>query len=69
MNEIRLRYGLTRRETDVLRCVLKGMKNTDIAEELSIAEQTIKEHLSHIYGKLGIENRNDLMCIFISPEP
>jgi len=69
MGEIRLRYRLTRRETDVLRRVLKGLKNTDIAEELSISEQTIKDHLSNIYAKIGIENRNDLMRIFISPEP
>ena len=69
MSETRLRYRLTRRETDVLRRVLRGLKNADIAEELSISGQTIKDHLSHIYGKIGIENRNELMRIFISPEP
>ncbi len=69
MGEIRLRYRLTRRETDVLRRVLKGLKNTDIAEELNISLQTTKDHLSNIYGKIGIGNRNDLMRLFISPEP
>ncbi len=68
MNEVRLKYSLTRRETDVLRRVLKGLKNIDIAEELNISEQTVKDHLSNIYGKIGIETRNDLMRIFIPPE-
>ena len=52
-----------------MRRVFKGLKNTDIAEGLRISEQTIKDHLSNIYAKIGIENRNDLMRIFISPEP
>lgn len=67
MNEIRIRYRLTRRETDVLRRVLKGLKNMDIADELVVSEQTIKDHLSNIYEKMEIENRNDLMRMFISP--
>jgi DNA-binding CsgD family transcriptional regulator len=68
INEITLRYRLTFRETDVLRHVLKGLKNADIAEELNIAEQTIKDHLSNIYRKIGIGNRTELMRIFLSPE-
>ena len=67
MGELRLRYRLTRRETDVLRRVLRGLKNADIADELSISGQTIKDHLSHIYAKIGIGNRSELMSIFIAP--
>jgi DNA-binding CsgD family transcriptional regulator len=69
MNEIRLRYRLTRRETDVLRRVLKGLKNTDVADELGISGQTVKDHLSSIYMKIGIRNRNDLMRMFIRSDP
>jgi len=68
MSEIRMRYRLTRRETDVLRRVLKGLKSTDIAEELNISRHTTKDYLSKIYGKIGIKNRNELMSIFISPD-
>jgi DNA-binding NarL/FixJ family response regulator len=57
LNEIRQRYKLTRRETDVLRRVLDGLKNVEIAEDMEIAEQTVKDHLSNIYIKLGVENR------------
>jgi DNA-binding CsgD family transcriptional regulator len=54
---VRRHFNLTRRETDVLRRVLGGFKNTAIAEDLEISEQTVKDHLSNIYTKLGVENR------------
>jgi DNA-binding CsgD family transcriptional regulator len=57
MNEIRKQFKLTRRETDVLRRVLDGLKNLEIAGDLEISEQTVKDHLSNIYMKLGVENR------------
>jgi DNA-binding CsgD family transcriptional regulator len=55
--KVRRHFKLTRRETDVLRRVINGFKNTDIAEDLEIAGQTVKDHLSNIYMKLGVENR------------
>jgi DNA-binding CsgD family transcriptional regulator len=69
MNEIRIKYRLTRRETDVLRRVLRGLKNGHIAEELGITLQTVKGHLTSIYGKIGITNRNELMRLFVRPGP
>ena len=42
MNGIRQEFKLTRRETDILRRILDGYKNTDIATELEISEQTVK---------------------------
>ena len=68
LNRIRNRFRLTRRETDVLRRVLNGLKNADIAEELEISEQTVKDHLSNIYMKLGVENRFTLVS-FLSTLP
>ena len=61
MNGIRQEFKLTRRETDILRRVLDGYKNTDIATELEISEQTVKDHLSNLYSKTGTENRMALM--------
>jgi DNA-binding CsgD family transcriptional regulator len=55
--KVRRHFKLTRRETDVLRRVLNGFKNTEIAEDLDISEQTVKDHLSNIYMKIGVENR------------
>ena len=61
LNELSSRFGLTQRETDVLRHMLKGLKNAVIARRLEIAEQTVKDHLSKIYRKIGVENRFELM--------
>lgn len=61
LNKIRQQFRLTRRETDVLRRVLDGLKNLEIAEELEISEQTVKDHLSNIYMKIGVRNRFSLM--------
>ncbi len=61
MNEIRQKFRLTRRETDIVRRVIDGRKNSEIAEEVDITEQTVKDHLSNIYMKIGVENRMALM--------
>jgi DNA-binding CsgD family transcriptional regulator len=61
LSEIREQFRLTRREIDILRRVLDGLKNSEIAEDLEIAEQTVKDHLSNIYMKLGVKNRFTLM--------
>jgi DNA-binding CsgD family transcriptional regulator len=65
MNEIRQRFRLTRREVDILRRVIDGLKNAEIAENLDIAEQTVKDHLSNIYMKIGVGNRFTLIRTLI----
>jgi DNA-binding NarL/FixJ family response regulator len=49
--------GLTTRELEILRRLIHGLSNKDIAAELSIAEQTVKFHLTSLYRKLGIKSR------------
>jgi DNA-binding CsgD family transcriptional regulator len=67
LTAIRTQYRLTRREMDVLRRVLNGSKNTEIAEDLQISEQTVKDHLSNIYVKCGAENRFSLLSLLVNP--
>jgi NarL family two-component system response regulator LiaR len=48
---------LTEREMDILRLVAQGMNNGQIAEQLTIAEMTVRTHVSHILGKLHLASR------------
>jgi DNA-binding CsgD family transcriptional regulator len=48
---------LTQRELEILRLVATGQKNREIAAQLVVTEQTVKNHLSRIMHKLGVPNR------------
>jgi DNA-binding NarL/FixJ family response regulator len=48
---------LTARESEVLRCVARGLSNPDIGRELFIAEATVKSHVTRIFEKLGVNDR------------
>ena len=48
---------LTRREREVLEALAEGHSNKTIALQLRISEKTVRNHLSHIFDKLGIRNR------------
>jgi LuxR family maltose regulon positive regulatory protein len=48
---------LTEREVEVLRLIVAGLTNAEIADELYIAISTVKSHVNHIYGKLAVEHR------------
>jgi DNA-binding NarL/FixJ family response regulator len=49
--------ALTEREREVLRLVANGYSNSEVAQRLWLSAATVKLHLSHIYGKLGVKNR------------
>jgi DNA-binding NarL/FixJ family response regulator len=48
---------LSEREKDVLRAMARGLTNAKIAEELFITEQTVKNHVSSVFTKLGVNTR------------
>ncbi len=51
---------ITSRELDIISFVARGLENKEIAVELEIAEQTVKNHLSHVMKKLGLRNRQEV---------
>jgi hypothetical protein len=42
------------------RLVVEGFSNKELAEKLSITERTVKAHLTHIFGKIGMQSRSGL---------
>jgi NAD(P)-dependent dehydrogenase (short-subunit alcohol dehydrogenase family)/DNA-binding CsgD family transcriptional regulator len=53
------RFGLTDRERDVLDLLCDGLSNAAIAERLRLTEKTVKNHLNHIFAKLGVRSRTE----------
>jgi len=54
---------LTSREVQVLRLIAAGASNRDIAEQLVISERTVKSHITHILGKLGVSSRTQAAAL------
>lgn len=53
---------LSARELEVLRLLVAGASNKAIAGQLNLSENTIKTHLSHIFGKLRVQNRAEAVA-------
>jgi DNA-binding NarL/FixJ family response regulator len=51
---------LSAREEEVVRRVALGLRNAEIAKDLSISEDTVKTHLNRIFRKLGVRDRMEL---------
>lgn len=60
--------SLTPAEERVLKEALRGLSVKELAEELFLTEATIKSHLAHIYSKLGVRGRVDLLAQFAATE-
>lgn len=56
----RNKYGLTRREGEIMTAVIDGYSNGEIAEKFRLSEQTVKHHLSRVFDKLGVHNRLEM---------
>ena len=56
---------LTPRERDVLRLIAAGAANTEIATRLCLTEGTVKNHVSHILGKLDARDRAHAVCLAV----
>lgn len=60
---------LTRREVEIVDLVTAGRGTKDIASCLGISGETVKVHLQHIYRKLGVKNRVELVLSLTSKQP
>jgi adenylate cyclase len=59
-------YGITAREGEIVRLLIEGRTNEEIAAHLFISNHTVKNHIHNVYKKLGIGNRVQLIQRFRS---
>lgn len=64
----RRRSGLTRREQQLVPLIAKGLTNKEIANHLSVSEQTVKNHLYRMRQKTGAEDRLDIVQLYRTQE-
>ena len=55
--------SLTTAEREVVRLAVEGLTNPEIGARLFMSRSTVKTHLSHVYGKLGVANRTELAAL------
>lgn len=60
--------ALSAREKQILGLVVMGYTNCRIAEQLFLAESTVKSHLSSAFGKLGVRSRHEAVNLILDPQ-
>lgn len=60
---VRRRGGISERELEVLTLLLRGYSNARIAEALGVSENTVKTHVRHVYDKIGVGSRGELLSL------
>jgi len=56
------RYGLSPRQCEIAAWALRGRTNGEIAQELNIGDQTVRDHFQEIYARIGVHSRNEMVA-------
>lgn len=59
-------YGLSRRELEIMDLIAAGLANGEIAGKLFLAEKTVKNHVNHIFAKLGVTTRSAAVSLWLT---
>lgn len=63
LEKFRERFGLTSRQLEIVKPLMSGASNKEIASKLCISEDTIKGHLKHIMRQTGVSSRTELLSM------
>lgn len=62
------RDELTVREEEIMALLARGLSNAEIARELVVTHKTVKNHLAHVYAKLGVHSRGEAVARWLGTE-
>jgi DNA-binding CsgD family transcriptional regulator len=57
-----VQYGLSPRQSEIAAWALRGLTNTEIAQQICIGEQTVRDHFQEIYCRIGVRTRTELLA-------
>jgi len=60
---LREKFLLSQREDEVIKLIIQGLSNTEIAHKLFISDNTVKKHINSIYSKIGVNTRTKLLSL------
>ncbi len=66
--KLRQDYGLSKRETEVLGLISKGLSNQEISGKLFISEYTVKDHIKKILSKMNLTSRSGIIASLLQPK-
>ncbi|MEG0461497.1 helix-turn-helix transcriptional regulator [Gordonibacter sp.] len=67
ITEMTAQFFLTSREAEVLSLLMEGRNGPQISEQLHVSENTVKSHIRHIYTKLNVHDRQELLDLVFPP--
>jgi DNA-binding CsgD family transcriptional regulator len=59
-------YNISNRESEIIECLVSGLKNEEIADKLFISTKTVNNHIYNIFQKTGVKNRVQLVNLLIT---
>jgi len=60
-------WKLTGREKQILECIFEGKSDKEISDALKIGAATVHTHMAHLFKRLGVHSRNELVTKFLQP--
>jgi DNA-binding CsgD family transcriptional regulator len=61
LEKVKKQFNLSERQMEIVKCLLAGLSNKEIADETCVSEDTIKGHLSHIMKRLAVRSRTGIL--------
>lgn len=63
-DDLAAQYDLTARETEIMGLIAQRKSRAEIEQELFLSQNTVKTYVRHLYAKLGVHSKTDVIALF-----